>query len=463
MMFLRGRTAFVFASLLLLATPAAAINVDVEAFTLANGMQAVVIPDHRAPVVTHMVWYKVGSADEPDGKAGIAHFLEHLMFKGTKKYPPGEFSRIVRKNGGEDNAFTSKDYTGYYQSIAKDRLDLVMDLEADRMQNLVLFDENVLPELDVVKEERRERTDNNPSSLLAEQVDAASYLVHPYRKPVIGWMSEVDKLTRQDAIDFYKAHYTPSNAILVVAGDVTVAEVKALAEKHYGVLKNTFQAKPRLRPIEPEQIAARRVTLEDPRAAAPSFQRGYLAPSYAKGAHRETIALDVLAEILGGGSTSRLYQGLVVEQKIASYAGAWYSGDNLDWGTFGIYGAPNPGGGIAAVETAIDIELADILKNGVTADEVSRAKSTLAADIVYARDSQNRLARLFGTALTAGLSVEDVLAYPKELEAVTPDDVLAAARKTIDLRHSVTGVLLPPPGAPPAPPEPPILDTSTEN
>ncbi|CAN5448945.1 pitrilysin family protein [soil metagenome] len=462
---IRRRAVLAWAFLLILASPAAAIDTGIETFTLANGMQAVVIPDHRAPVVTHMVWYKVGSADEPDGKAGIAHFLEHLMFKGTKRYPPGAFSRIIRKNGGEENAFTSKDYTGYYQTIAKDRLDLVMDLEADRMQNLILENNNVLPELEVVKEERRERTDNEPSALLAEQVDAASYLVHPYRKPVIGWMNEVAKLTRQDAIDFYRAHYTPSNAILVVAGDVTTAEVKALAEKHYGVLKNTFELKPRVRAVEPEQIAARRVTLEDARVAAPSVQRGYLAPSYASGPHRETVSLDVLAEILGGGSTSRLYQKLVVEQKVASYAGAWYNGDNLDWGSFGVYAAPNPGGGIAAVEAALDVALAEMLKDGVTAEEVARAKSALAADIVYTRDNQGRLARLFGTALTSGLTVADVLAYPKELESVTRDDVMAAAKATLDLRRSVTGVLLPPPGAPPtgAPPEPPVIDTTTQN
>src|SRR5436305_590756 len=229
----------------------------VETFTLDNGMQVVVIPDHRAPVVTHMVWYRAGSADEPQGKDGIAHFVEHLMFKGTTHYPPGAFSRIIRKNGGEENAFTAKDYTCFYQRIAKDRLELVMDLEADRMQNLSLDDANVASEHEVIMEERRQRTDNQPSGLLAEQLDASMYLVHPYHRPVIGWMEDIKKLDRTDAMNFYRAHYTPGNTVLVVAGDVTLAEVRELAEKHYGKLKNTVVVAIRGRPKEPEPIAAR--------------------------------------------------------------------------------------------------------------------------------------------------------------------------------------------------------------
>lgn len=447
----RGLTA-AFAGLCLLFVFARPLPVQAqplaETFTLNNGMQVVVIPDHRAPVVTHMVWYRVGSADEPQGKAGIAHFLEHLMFKGTNKYPPGAFSRIIRQNGGEDNAFTSKDYTAYFQRIAKDRLGLVMDLEADRMQNLVLRDENVLPELKVVEEERRERTDNDPSSLLGEQLDAILYMAHPYRKPVIGWMSEVNKLTRADAITFYRAHYTPANAILVVAGDVTPDEVKKLADEHYGKLKNTFDVTPRTRTEEPEPIAPRRVTLTDARAASPIVQRSYLSVSYATAAKGEAEALDVLAELLGGGATSRLYRKLVVEKRLASYAAAWYSGDGLDSGTFGVYGSPVPGGKIEAVEAEIDAVLADIVANGITADELARTKATLIADTVYARDSQGNMARAFGSALTTGITVNDVLEWPKRIEAVTLADVKAAAAKTLDIRRSVTGILLPAPGAP---------------
>lgn len=435
-----------FAGLFLLAVfvrPLPAAEPLAETFTLNNGMQVVVIPDHRAPVVTHMVWYRVGSADEPEGKSGIAHFLEHLMFKGTTRYPPGAFNRIIRENGGEDNAFTSKDYTAYFQRIAKDRLGLVMDLEADRMQNLVLKDENVLPELKVVEEERRERTDNDPSSLLGEQMDAILYLVHPYRKPVIGWMSEVNRLTREDAIAFYKAHYTPANAILVVAGDVTLDEVKKLADEHYGRLANTFDVKPRQRAEEPEPIAPRRVTLSDARAASPLVQRNYLSVSYATAGKGEAEALDVLADVLGGGATSRLYRKLVVEKRVASYAAAWYSGDGLDSGTFGVYGSPVPGGKVEPVEAEIDAVLEDIRANGITAEELARSKAKLAANTVYARDNQGNLARSFGTALTTGMAVADVLEWPDRIAAVTLEDVKTAAAKTIDERRTVTGILLP--------------------
>ena len=353
---------------------------EVANFKLANGMEVVVIPNNRAPVVTHMVWYRVGSADEVSGKSGLAHFLEHLMFKGTSKHPPGEFDRLIDINGGEGNAFTTRDYTAYFQRIASDRLELMMELEADRMQNLVLTDENVLPELDVVREERRERTDNDPSALLGEQVDAAMYTAHPYGKPVIGWMSEVAKLTRDDAMAFYRAHYTPANAVLVVAGDVTPEQVKVLAEKYYGVLKNTFTPEPRVRTAEPDPIASRRVTLVDARAASPVVQRSYLAPSYATANGREALALDLLADILGNGTQSRLYKNLVIDQKIAAHAAAWFSGDQLDSGTFGVYGAPNPGADVAKVEAAIDAILADVLKNGVTQKELDRVRNQAIAE-----------------------------------------------------------------------------------
>jgi zinc protease len=427
------------------AIPGWALDIDVADFKLANGMEVVVIPDHRAPVVTHMVWYRVGSADDPQGKSGIAHFLEHLMFKGTPKHPAGEFSRLIRVNGGEDNAFTTRDYTAYFQRIARDRLDLVMELEADRMQNLVLTDENVLPELQVVQEERRERTDNDPSSLLGEQLDAAMYAAHPYGKPVIGWMSEVMQLTRQDAVDYYKAHYTPANAVLVVAGDVTAEEVRALAEKYYGGLKNSFEPAPRKRTMEPAPIAARRVIMKDARAASPTVQRNYLAPSYSTAKGNEAEALDVLAEILGGGTQSRLYQKLVVEQKLAAYAGAWYSGDALDYGSFGIYGAPNPGADLGKVEQAIDEVVADVVKNGVTQEELDRARTKLLADTIYTLDSQATLARMFGIGLTTGSAVADVLGWEREVEKLTAADIQNAAAGVLKIEASVTGQLIPAP------------------
>lgn len=424
-------------------SPAAALDIDVSDFKLANGMEVVVIPDHRAPVVTHMVWYRVGAADEVSGKSGLAHFLEHLLFKGTKAHPPGEFDRLLEMNGGDGNAFTTRDYTAYYQRIAKDRLGLVMGLEADRMQNLVLTDENVLPELQVVREERRERTENDPSALLGEQVDAAQYTAHPYGRPVVGWMEEVAKLTRDDALAFYRANYTPANAVLVVAGDVTTEEVKALAEQSYGSLKNTFEPQPRVRTAEPEPIAARRVEMVDERTSSPMFQRNYLAPSYATDAAGVAEALDLLGEVLGGGAQGRLYKSLVVKDGIAAYAGAWYSGDSLDYGGFGVYGAPNDGKTLGEVERAIDAVLAELVAKGVPADELDRARNRLLDDRVYALDSQQALARMFGTALMTGQTVSDVLSWDERIRRVTAADVQKAAADILQLRRSVSATLLP--------------------
>jgi zinc protease len=426
-----------------LVNPARALNVDVTHYTLDNGMQVVIIPDRRAPVVTHMVWYKVGSADEQAGETGIAHFLEHLLFKGTDKVPAGELSKIIRNNGGQDNAFTSLDYTAYYQRIAKDRLDLVMGLEADRMANLTLTDADVLPERAVVQEERRSRTDNDPSSLLQEQTTAALYIAHPYGRPVIGWMSDVQGLTRQDALEFYRKYYTPGNAILVIAGDVEIDVVRKLVDKHFAPLKNTAQVVERVRTPEPEPLAARRVIMSDPRAANPTVQRSYLTSSYRTAPEREAEAMEILAHIVGSGTTSRLYRQLVVEQQLAAYAGAWYDGNNRDSGTFGVYGAPAPGKDTDEVEKAIDTVLEDILKNGVTDDELTRAKNKLLADTVYTLDSQFRLAYLFGAALTIGSTIDDVKGWSGEIEKVTAADVKQAAQKFLAKQRSVTGVLLP--------------------
>lgn len=426
-----------------LALPARALDIALSTFTLANGMQVVVIPDRRAPVVTHMVWYKAGAADEPAGKAGIAHLLEHLMFKGTPGYPDGAFSQIVRANGGQENAFTSQDYTAYFQRVMKDRLPLVMQLEADRMKNLVLSDGAVLPERDVVKEERRQRTDNEPSGLLAEQLDAALYTAHPYGKPVIGWMSQVSELTRQDAMDFYAQHYQPQNAILIVAGDVSPEEVRTLAERHYGVLRNTRPAKARQRPAEPPPAAERRVHMRDARASTPTLQRQYLAPAARQLPQREELALSLLAEILGGGAQSRLYRALTVDKKLAASTGAWFSGDQLDYGTIGVYAAPNPGVSIEDVEKALDAVLAELVQHGVTQEELDHNRNTALASAIYVLDSQNSLANMFGAALATGQSIGEVMNWDEDMSKVTVDDVNAAARKYLDHRASVTGVLLP--------------------
>ncbi len=412
-----------------------------ETFTLKNGMVVVVIPNHRVPVVTHMVWYKVGSADEPPGKSGTAHLLEHLMFKGTRKLASGEFSRILARNGGRENAFTSHDYTGYYQSIAVDRLEMVMEMEADRMTNLVFDAKEVEPERQVIFEERRNRTGNNPSALLAEHVNATLYLNHPYRRPIIGWEHEIRGLTIADLKSFYRRWYVPNNAILVVAGDITAEKLRPLAEKTYGRIP-AGPARPRVRPGEPPHKAARRVTLKDPRVRQPSWSRTFLAPSYTEGATEQAYALQVLAEVLGG-ATGPLYRSLVVEQKLAVSAGAYFDPDRLGPGTFGFYASPRPGVSMEKLEAAMEAELAKVVDKGVTEKEARRARGRLQAEAVYARDSLGTGARVLGGALAIGLTVEDVESWPERIGAVTVPEINAAARDVLGQAASVTALLLP--------------------
>ena len=439
---------FALAGLIVFFAPAAGIAAKAgsgvfnpETTILANGMRVVVIRNHRVPVVTHMVWYGVGAADEGPGESGIAHFLEHLMFKGTKKRAPGEFSRILARHGGQENAFTSSDYTAYFQTVAVDRLEMVMEMEADRMTNLVLTENGVETEKSVVLEERRSRTDNNPGGLLAEQVDAALYLNHPYRRPVIGWAHEIEALNLKQVMAFYKKWYSPSNAILVVGGDITLEKLKPLAEKYYGSIP-ALPPTPRLRPTEPPQHAGRRVTLEDKRVRQPAWGRAYLAPGYLNGETKHAYALEVLSNILGQGATSRLFQALVVEGKFAIGAGSYYQGDNRGPGKFALYASPRPGVSMATLESKIEALLADLLRQGVTTDDVERAKKRIRAQAVYARDSLSTGARVLGAALAVGLSIEYVETWPDRIGAVTAQDVNAAARAVLNGSHSVTSLLL---------------------
>jgi zinc protease len=410
--------------------------------TLANGLQVVVIENHRAPVVTHMVWYRVGAADEQPGKTGIAHFLEHLMFKGTKTVPPGAFSEMVARLGGSENAFTTADYTAYFQSVAVEHLEEMMKLEADRMVNLVLTDEVVMPERDVILEERRQRIDNDPGSQLMEMARSALFLNSPYRMPTIGWENEMRGLTTADAVAWHTKWYEPGNAIVVISGDVTMEQVRPLAEKYYGALPAT--AVPvRARPDEPAQFAPRRVTKEDPRVQLASWTRLYQAPSYHRGATEHAYALEVLAELLGGGTSSRLYRSLVVEQRVATGAGSGYDGDNLDLSTFNLYASAQQGGGVTAIEQAMEAEIARLLKDGVTEDEVARAKTSLQAEAVKARDSLSGPARVLGSGLATGSTIGDIEAWPERIGAVTVADVNAAAKAVFDINYSVTAILLP--------------------
>jgi zinc protease len=443
----RWARAILFLAALLLPFAAGAAQAklfDAESFTLGNGLRVVVIPNHRAPVVTQMIWYKVGAADEPRGKTGAAHFLEHLMFRGTKETPPGAFSRIVAANGGNDNAFTTHDYTGFYQNVAADRLELVMKLEAERMHDLVISDAVVEPERKVIIEERHSRIDNNPSALLDEQVDTALFLHHPYRNPVIGWESEMRGLTAGDERGFYRTWYAPNNAVLVIAGDATAAQVRALAEKYFGPIP-PHDVPPRQRLEEPPKVAAARLTMKSERAAETSWNRTYLAPSYTFGESRYVYALEVLAEVLGGGATSRLYKGLVVDQGLALSAGAFYEADVRDFATFGFYGSPKKGVPLADFESALDSIVKSALKDGVTAAEVARAKERMQAEAIYARDGLDGPARIVGAALATGRSLEEAESRPERLGAVTVDEVNAAARLVIHDESAVTAVLLPEP------------------
>ena len=412
-------------------------------FTLPNGLQVLVIQDHRTPVVTQMVWYKVGSADETPGKSGLAHFLEHLMFKGTSKHPAGEFSQTVLKVGGNENAFTSVDYTGYFQRVPREQLGKMMEFEADRMTGLILKDENVLPERDVVLEEYNMRVANNPEARLSEQVMAALYLNHPYGRPVIGWHQEIEKLGREDALAFYKRFYAPNNAILVIAGDVDVNEVRPLAEQTFAkvVAQPAIPAR-RVRPQEPEPVAPRTVTLADPQVEQPTVKREYLVPSATTAAAGESPALDVLAQLMGNGSNSYLYRALVVDKPLAVNANAGYQGTSLDATQFSISAAPKQGVDFATVEQVIDSVIADLSKNPVPAEDLERVKTQLIAEAIYAQDNQATLARWYGGGLTTGLSVEDIRSWPDRIRAVTAEQVRAAAQKWLDKKRSVTGYLI---------------------
>ena len=422
------------------AAPASA-EPPVTTFALDNGMEVVVIEDHRAPVVTHMVWYRVGSADEPRGKSGIAHFLEHLMFKGTDEIPDGAFSKLVAAQGGEDNAFTSYDYTGYFQRIAADRLPIVMRMEADRMRDLRITERHVETEREVILEERNARTDNSPDALFSEQMRAAQYLNHAYGVPVIGWRREMERLSRQDALDWYERYYAPDNAILVVAGDVTPDAVRALAEEHYGPLEPS-ENPPDARPQEPPQLAARRLEMTDPRVGQDYVARSYLVPAYDPENPGESAALDMLAAILGNGVASRLAESLQVEQGIAIDTGAWYSPQSRDATTFSVWGVPAEGHDLDEVEAAIDAELERIAATGPTEDELARAKRVAKANLAFAQDSQSALARRYGAALAMGFAVADVQNWPEVVEAVTVEDVREVAARYLAPATSVTGRLM---------------------
>lgn len=423
-------------ALLLASCPVNAENLfKAESFTLNNGMKAIAIENHRAPAVTHMVWYKTGSIDDPLGKSGIAHVLEHLMFKGTPAVPDGEFSKIVARNGGNENAFTSRDYTAYYQNIARDRLELVMFLESDRMKNLRFSLQDFAPELEVVKEERLMRTENNPAALLAERRNRLLWGEHAYARPIIGFKQELAALTMKDAQDFYNTHYAPDNAILIVAGDITAAKLKPLAEKYYGAVPPGRKARTK-RVFTDSQPLKATLEMAHPLAKMQTVTRTYIVPSYLSEGKETAHAYAVLAEILGAADSGVLYKRLVDSQK-ASAVSVDYSGFALDKGTFSISAAVSPASTAEAIRAAIDRPV----KIGEKA--LRQAKKRLVAGMEHLIDDPATTATTVGLAEILGLGIEELESFPAKINAVTLGDVQAAYETLTTKAPFATTVLTP--------------------
>ncbi|MEJ6392924.1 pitrilysin family protein [Gymnodinialimonas sp. 2305UL16-5] len=418
---------------------------DVTEFTLDNGMHVVVIEDHRSPSVTHMVWYRAGAADELPGQSGIAHFLEHLMFKATDDLETREFSRIVEANGGSDNAFTSWDYTAYHQRVASDRLGLMMQMEADRMRDLILDPGQVDTERQVILEERAQRTDTSPGALFNEQLRAAMYLNHPYGRPIIGWRHEMLGLTLEHARDWYELHYHPNNAILIVAGDATPEEVRALAEEHYGPIPahpDIVAEESRTRPQEPPHTATRYVHYEDPRVANPYVSINFLAPERDAGDQEEAAALTLLAAVLGGSDfTSVLSRELQIESERSLFSAAYYNSTSLDASSFTLLNMPVPGVSLEEAETEIMEVIDTFLEDGIEPAQFERIQFQFAASEIYAEDDVAALANAYGGALTSGLTVADIQAWPDVIAATTIEDVMEAARDLFANEATTIGYL----------------------
>lgn len=419
---------------------------NAETFTLQNGMQVVVIPNHRVPVVTHMVWYKAGAADESWGKSGIAHFLEHIMFKGSEGLEPGEFSKRIKKMGGQDNAFTSQDYTAYFQNVSVDHLEDVMKMEAGRMRGATMPEDQVQSERNVILEERRQRTDNNPLNIFYEQMQNALFTNHPYGLPVIGWLSEMEQLNRDDAMNFYNIWYAPNNAILIVSGDITAAQLKPLAEKIYGVLPAS-PVPERNRPKVPDFTGTEVLTLSDPTIHNRQFIRAFRMPSEHED-KKTALALQVLDDILSNGTNARLYKSLVIDQKLATSASFSYDSTAYDEST-AWFSANLKGDDVSfdQIDNAFTDEIRKIADEGIPEDELDRAKQRMIDAAVYARDSLSGPAMIFGYTLTTGGTIDDIEYWPHDIAQITADDVVNAAKTyLLDNNHYVTGHVIPPEG-----------------
>ena len=442
------RIAFIFLSgFTLWASAACAAEPAISNFTLKNGLEVIVIENHRVPAVSHTIWYRIGAADDPQGKSGLAHYHEHAMFLGTANYKSGEYADIVTRQGGEQNAFTSRDLTGYYINIAKEKLPLAMELEADRMRGLVLSDADMAKEREIIIEERRMRIENNPGALLSEQVNAAMFLHHPYHIPTIGWMHEMQKLSKNDVLDFHKTWYHPNNAILIVSGDVTPPQVRALAEKYYGPLPKVA-VPARVWNQEPPHNTARHITMHHVNVKQPEWVKNYMAPSMKYGKSEEAMPLLVLSQLLGGGKGSRLYQALVVKQKLAVGIDVDYDGFSIGPGDFSVSATPQEQVSVETLEKAVNGELAAFLASNISDEEFARAKAGLKAQSIYAREGLSGVAQIMGYIRMIGLNQDFFTRWPYMIDAVTKEQVMQAAQDTLQDKQSVTALLLPEEKAP---------------
>jgi len=413
-------------------------------FKLDNGMKLIVKEDHRAPVVVSQVWYKAGSMDEVSGTTGVAHLLEHMMFKGTKDVPTGQFSKIIAAAGGKENAFTSSDHTAYFQQLQASRLPVSFRLEADRMHNLVISDEEFSKEIKVVMEERRWRTDDKPQALVYEQLRGVAFQSHPYHHPVIGWMNDLENMTAADARNWYRSWYTPNNATLVVVGDVDPQAVLKLAQEYYGKIP-AQPLPPRKVPVEAEQHGIKRLTVKAP-AQFPYLLMGYHAPALKNPAQDwEPYALEVLAAILDGHASARLNKSLIQEQQVASAVGAGYDLIARGPSMFLLDGTPSEGKSVADLEAALRVEIDKIKNAGVTEEELQRVKAQTVANHVYQRDSMFYQAMLIGEVETAGMSYQSLDTMLDKLKAVTAEQVREVARKYLIDDHLTVAELDPQP------------------
>jgi len=417
--------------------PFAVFAKEVKEYKLENGLKVLIVEEHKAPVATFQIWYRTGLYDEPIGKSGLSHLLEHMMFKGTSKYGPSVFSKIVQKNGGIDNAYTTKDYTVYFELFSSDRINLSIDLEADRMQNLTLDPKETLLERSVVMEERRLRYEDDPQNSLFEEIVAASFKVHPYQKPVIGWMSDLKSIENDDLNNYYKTYYSPSNAIIVVVGDVKVNEIIERIKKSFGNIPSGTLKK-NMNFSEPEQRGERRVILKK-EAELPYLLVAFHTPSFP---HEDSYALDVLSLMLAGGKSSRLYRSLVYEQKIALDIDAEYDGMNRDPFLFFIDATVSPGKDINDVESALYTEIEKIGKELPSGKEVQKAKNQIESSFIMGQDSIYLEGMKYGIFEMIG-NWKLIERYLEGIRTVTTEDVTRVAKKYLKEDNRTVGILVP--------------------